>query len=389
MEKRQLNYGRQTIEQDDIDAVVKTLKGDWLTQGPTVELFEKELASYCGAKHAIATCNGTAALFIANRAINCSAQKGITTPITFVATPNGFEYSKIETQFVDIDKGTLNIDLEKAKDAIDIRTKVICPVHFAGLPCDMEYIAWMKKKYGLIVIEDGCHALGASFGNDKIGCCKHSEFTVFSFHPVKHITTAGEGGALLTNDDALAERAKRIRNHGISKNDMTYGNSSDAWYYEMQELGVNARITDVQCAMGLTQLNKLDRFVKRRKEIAEKYKKEIIDTTYGVRSQFVPNGYDHAYHLFIVILDCAIFDRKIVFNKLKEKGVNCQIHYIPCHLQPYYRNKYNYKSRYFPYAENYYKSCLSLPLYPLMTDDDVDYVIKSFKEVTSEYRHSS
>ena len=384
--EKQLNYGRQTIEQDDIDAVVETLKGDWLTQGPTVDLFEKELASYCGAKHAIAVCNGTAALFIANRAINCSAQRGITTPLTFVATPNGFEYSKIETQFVDIDRGTLNIDLEKATEAIDIRTRVISPVHFAGLPCDMDYIAWMRKKYNIIVIEDACHALGASFGNDKTGCCKHSEFTIFSFHPVKHITT-GEGGALLTNDDELAKRARRIRNHGISKDDMTYGRSSDPWYYEMQELGVNARITDIQCALGLSQLNKLDRFVARRKEIAERYKKEIISNNFGIRTQYVPKGVDHSYHLFVVMFDCAIFDRRTILNKLKDKGINCQIHYIPCHLQPYYRNKYNYGNGFFPNAEDYYKSCLSLPIYPLMTDEDVDYVIKTFNEVTKEFKN--
>jgi UDP-4-amino-4,6-dideoxy-N-acetyl-beta-L-altrosamine transaminase len=384
-EMGQLNYGKQYIDDTDIRVATEVLSGDWLTQGPYVEKFENALAEYCGAKHAVAVSNGTIGLYLAVKVCNTYGHKGITSPITFVASANTFEYNRMSVDFADIDKGTWNIDNSYLENKIDEKTRVIIPVHFAGLPCKMRGIKKIADDNDLFVIEDACHALGATYHDKKIGSCEYSDMTIFSFHPVKHITTC-EGGAILTNNDGLAEKLRLFRNHGITKQNLKYDDSP--WYYEMHELGINARITDLQCAIGLTQLQKLDWFLERRKSIAEQYR-EALGSLYGVKLQNWNHKAEHAYHLFVIKLDYRLYDRKCVYMKLKEVGINCQVHYVPVHTQPFYRNRYGFHSGLFPNAEDYYSGCLSLPIYPAMSDEDTQRVIESTRSVLSECRRKS
>lgn len=388
-------YGKQCLDEEDIKAVINVLKSDWLTQGPYVDIFEKALAEYCGAKYAVAISSGTAALHIACLALGIqSGDEAITSPITFVASANCVIYSGGKPVFADISMDTYNIDPEEIEKRITAKTKAIIPVHFAGLPCDMESIKRIADEHDLMIIEDACHALGAEYLDsagkwNRAGSCSHADMTVFSFHPVKHITT-GEGGAILTNNPDLYERLLLLRNHGITKEPEKFINmemaiSCDAnpnpWYYEMQELGFNYRITDMQCALGLSQLRKLESFVKRRREIARTYDNAFA----GVEHVTAPPRMAtrrSSYHLYPVLIDFEKIrkSRAAFMNGLREKGIGTQVHYIPVHLQPYYRNRLNYKNGDCPAAEDYYKKALSLPMFPLMGNDEVIKVISSVKD---------
>jgi UDP-4-amino-4,6-dideoxy-N-acetyl-beta-L-altrosamine transaminase len=395
-------YGRQYIDDEDIQAVIEVLRSDWLTQGPKVKEFEETLAQYCGAQYAVAVSSGTAALHLAYRAAGiCEGDEVITTPITFAASANAVAFCGGKPVFADIDEKTFNIDVREIERKITSGTKALLSVHFAGLPCDMQAISALAKEHGLIVIEDACHALGAKYRgqgsgvkgqekikkNDewiKIGSCEHSDMTLFSFHPVKHITT-GEGGAILTNNKEYYEKLLKLRSHGITKDQSQFtaldGQPAGMWYYEMQELGYNYRLTDIQCALGLSQLKKLDMFVNKRRALVEIYNKSFKNLPH-IEIPYEPVLCESSYHLYVlrVSFDKLGKTRKQVVEELQLKGVGTQVHYIPVHMQPYYKNIYHYREGDLPVAESYYKKALSLPLYFAMTDDDIEKVINSVME---------
>ncbi|MDD5450219.1 MAG: UDP-4-amino-4,6-dideoxy-N-acetyl-beta-L-altrosamine transaminase [Candidatus Omnitrophica bacterium] len=381
---KHIPYGRQYIDQQDIKAVVKVLKGDWITQGPEIGKFEEAFARYCGAKYAVAVTSGTAALHLACLAAGLkSGDEAITSPITFVATPNAVIYAGGRPVFADIDYDSVNIDTERIEKTITQKTKLILPVHFAGLPCAMEKIYGLAKRNGLFVIEDACHALGAEYrvGNNwiKVGSCCHSGMAVFSFHPVKHITT-GEGGAITTNDKRLYERLKALRNHGIYRDKGAA--REKPWYYEMRELGFNYRITDFQCALGMSQLRKVARFLKRRREIAGIYKKGLS----GIDSIDLPiekKDAKSAWHLYVIKLKNGIkpeVRRKRLFNYLRHHDIGAQVHYRPVYFQPYYMERPGFGHEQCPVAEDYYGRAISLPIYYGMSDRDVVYAINILKK---------
>jgi len=372
-------YGRQWIDEEDIQAVVEVLGGGWITQGPAIGAFEEAVATYIGAKYAVVFNSGTAALHAAMFAAGVNkGDEVITSPITFVATSNSALYVGAKPMFADIDMNTYCIDEGKIEEVVTKKTKAIVPVDLAGYPVDMRKIRKIADKYNLIVIEDAAHALGAKRYGKIVG--QEADMTMFSFHPVKHITT-GEGGIIVTNNEKYYEKLKIFRTHGITKDEKLLAESEGPWYYEMHYLGYNYRITDIQCALGLSQLNKVEKFVKRRNEIAAIYDKEFEDNPLIV----IPpkphyENSRHAYHIYPLLLDKRI-DRKDVFIKLRERGILCQVHYIPVHLQPYYRRRFGYKEGDFKNAEEYYKREITIPLYPKMADNEVEYVIKSVKEV--------
>ncbi len=309
----------------------------------------------------------------------------ITSPITFLASANSVLYCGGTPVFADIDPRTYNISPSLIKGRITAKTKGIIPVHFAGQPCEMEKIRSIARQHNLLVIEDACHALGSEYKGGKIGDCQHSDMAVFSFHPVKHVAT-GEGGAVLTNDTALYKKLQIFRNHGIIKNAENFlhpesgldeeTSSPNPWYYEMQYLGYNYRITDMQCALGISQLNKLDSFVARRRELADKYNKSLMDIDW-ITTPYESPDIKSSYHLYVVKIDFNKIgkSRAEVINSLKDKGIGTQVHYIPVPMQPYYQDKYGYKLGDFPVALEYYAKTLSLPLYPSITDEEIDYVI--------------
>lgn len=378
-----LPYGRQSIDEDDIKEVVKALKSDWLTQGPIVKKFEESLAKYCGVKYAVAVSSGTAALHLACLAVGLKrGDEAITSPITFLATPNAVLYSGARPVFADIDYESINIDPEKIENSITNKTRVILPVHFAGLPCDMVKIRNIAKKNDLLVIEDACHALGAEYKADnrwlKVGSCKHSDMTVFSFHPVKHITT-GEGGAITTNSRRLYEKLKALRTHGVYKDKKTAKRGT--WYYEMRDLGFNYRITDFQCALGISQLKNIDRFINRRIEIADMYNNSFKNIK-GIEIPFMGNDFKPSWHIYVLKINYKYFGfsrAEIMFNLKKHNNIITQVHYIPVYRQPFYK-RFMFDFRDYPNAESYYEKTLTLPVYPKMTDEDVDRVITFFKK---------
>jgi len=367
-------YGKQYIDDDDIKQVVRILKSDWITQGRTVDDFEKAIARYCGAKYAVAVSSGTAALHIACLAGGLSkGDEAVTTPITFLATPNAVLYAGAKPVFADVDPVFANIDPREAERKISSRTRAVLPVHFAGMPCDMPEISRIAKKHGLFVVEDACHALGAEYTSRgkriKVGSCEHSDMTVLSFHPVKHITT-GEGGAVTTNSRKLYKKLKALRTHGTYKTASVMAKKG-SWYYEMRDLGFNYRITDFQCAMGISQLAKIDGFLRRRNEIASLYRGRLG----GIKGVEVPPGAEkgtHAYHLYPLRIDYGRLktSRQRVLDLLRERGIMCQVHYIPVYKQPYYR-KLGYKSGSCPRADMFYQRELSIPMYPSMKKKDV------------------
>ncbi|NLT96391.1 MAG: UDP-4-amino-4,6-dideoxy-N-acetyl-beta-L-altrosamine transaminase [Clostridia bacterium] len=378
--KQGIPYGRQYIDEEDIKSIIEVLKGDYLTTGPYVKKFEENFAHYVGVKYAVAVANGTAALHLACLAAGIGAgDEVITSPITFAASANCALYVGAKPVFADIDSQTYNIDPSQIKTKISAKTKAIIPVHYTGLPCDMKAINEIAKEKNLMVIEDACHALGARYKNTKIGDCTYSDMTVFSFHPVKHITT-GEGGMITTNSKELYQKLLLLRSHGITRDEDQLKENHGGWYYEMQTLGYNYRLTDIQSALGISQLKKVDWFIQRRREIAEMYNRGLKDLP--LELPFEPEGCINSYHLYVIRLKKeAKVNRKELYDYLKSKGIYSQVHYIPVHTLPYYREKLGYNWGDYPKAEEHYRNVLTLPIYPGMTDEDVKFVISKLKEV--------
>ena len=362
-------YGRQTIEQADLDAVAEVLRSDWLTQGPKVTEFEKALADYCGAKHAVAVTNGTAALQAAYFALGLkNGDEFITSPLTFAATATAGLWQGAKPVFADVDPETGNLDPEAAARAVTSRTKAVVPVDFAGRPADLDAFRALAKAKGLALVEDACHALGTSYKGAKIGSV--SDLTAFSFHPVKSITT-GEGGAVLTNDARLAERLQVFRTHGIRR--------GEDWEYAVEEFGQNLRLTDLQSALGISQLKRLDRFVARRREIAARYQKAFA--SWEDARPLAGAVADSAWHLFVVRLaGPAAGKRREAFRALRERGIGVQVHYIPVYWHPYYQ-ALGYKKGLCPKAEALYENMISLPIYPGLEPAQQEEVIATFREV--------
>jgi len=381
-------YGRQYIDESDKNAILNILDSDYLTCGPAVDAFEKELCALTGAKYAVACANGTAALHLACMALGIKkGDLGITSPITFLASANCIEFCGGSTDFIDIDSDTLCISVSGIENYCKNGGKpaVIIPVDFAGVPADLPAIWDLARTFGFKVIEDAAHALGSTYTHEgntyQCGCCAHSDLAIFSFHPVKTITT-GEGGAIMTNDEALAERLRLFRNHGMTKDPYILTKNDGPWYYEMHELGYNYRITDLQCALGLSQLKKLSLFKKRRQEIVHKYSDAFKDNPKILVPPW-PNNTSPCFHIYTVQFRDEPQTRKNVYEMLKTKNIFTQVHYIPVYWQPYYYHKYNYPLCKCPSAETYYYSCLSLPLYPELTDSDTNLVIRSIQSFFS------
>ena len=378
-------YGRQSISEDDVEAVVAVLRSDWLTQGPAVARFEQAMAGYTGAQYGVAVCNATAALHLACLALGVSEGSRVwTSPNTFVASANCGRYCGAQLDFVDIEPETYNMSataLEaKLQDAERQGTlpDVVIPVHFAGQSCDMAAISGLSRQYGFKIIEDASHAVGADYLGKKVGSCLHSDITVFSFHPVKIITT-GEGGMLMTNDGDLQRALLRLRSHGITRKAEEMAQQAEgAWYYEQQELGYNYRITDLQAALGASQLQRVDDFVARRRRLAARYDEQLARMAVIVPQQR-PFGRS-SYHLYPIRLDAARTsrNRREVFAVMREQGVGVNVHYFPVHLQPYYQ-RLGFRAGQFPEAERYYDSALSLPLFAALTDSQQDQVIETLK----------
>jgi UDP-4-amino-4,6-dideoxy-N-acetyl-beta-L-altrosamine transaminase len=372
-------YSRQRLDEEDILAVVEALKSDWITQGPRIAEFEKKVADSCGARHAVAVSSGTAALHLACLAADIGpGDEVITSPITFVASANCALYVGARPVFADIRPDTYCIDPEEIKKKITGKTKAIIPVDFAGHPCEMDEINEIAGENGLIVIEDAAHSLGAEYKGGKVGAL--ADMTIFSFHPVKHITT-GEGGMIVTGNREFHEKLALLRTHGITRDVeklLDKKHAAHPWHYEMQDLGFNYRITDFQSALGISQMGKLDRFVKRRREIADIYNKAFA----GIDEIITPAELPHcksSYHLYPVQLRTK--DRDRVFGRLREGGIGVNVHYIPVPLQPYYRKTFTYDEGDFPNAESYFGRCISLPCHQGMTDEEVEYVIDKVKRV--------
>jgi len=363
-------YGRQCIDENDIKEVIKVLRSDCITQGPRIKEFENALCNYTGARYAVAVSSGTAALHIACLAAGIGKNdEVITSPITFAASANCVLYCGGKPVFADIQMDTVNIDPQEIERKITKRTKAIIPVHFAGHPCDLKEIRDIAKKHNLIIVEDAAHALGAEYRGVKIGSCKYSDMVTLSFHPVKHITT-GEGGAVLTNRKDIYEKLLMLRNHGITKEKYLYKPDGD-WYYEMQNLGFNYRITDFQCALGLSQIKKLEQFINKRKEIADFYNQnlsKILEIKLPVERPYVESS-NHLY--YIRVKDHG--KRRNIFEKMKALGLGVQVHYIPVYWHPYYK-QLGYKRGVCPKAEEFYQQVISIPLYPRLSQKEREYI---------------
>lgn len=365
-------YGHQSIDEEDIRAVADALRSDWLTQGAKVDEFEHALAEYCGTRYAVVFSNGTAALQAAYFAMGFNdGDEFITTPLTFAATSNAGLWQGGKPVFADIDPATGNLDPAEIERHITKRTKAIVPVDYAGVPADMVAIVAIAKKHNLMVLEDGCHALGASIAGRKVGAL--ADLTAFSFHPVKPITT-GEGGAVTTDSELFAERMRIFRTHGITKKNLERPNEG-AWYGEMQELGLNYRLTDFQCALGSSQLKKLDRFIEARHRLADRYL-DLLKNVDGIRLPSVPDGVRSGWHLFpIRVQGKYVGKRREVFDALRAAGIGVQVHYLPVYLHPYYA-RLGYLPGSCPLAEAYYEAEISLPMFPGLGEVDQERVIK-------------
>lgn len=384
-----LPYGRQSISEDDIAAVTAVLRSDFLTQGPEVERFETALREAGGAKHAIAYSHGTAALFGACWAAGVGpGDEIVTSAITFAASANCAAYLGALPVFADVRADTCGIDVASIERAITPRTKVLIPVDFTGQPADLAQVYALAKKHGLLAIEDAAHSLGATYQGESVGCGRYADMTMLSFHPVKHVTT-GEGGAVLTNDDNLAQRLRLFRNHGIERDEARFVAQPNPgpWYHEMQELGHNFRLTDMQAALGRSQMGRLGLFVERRRAIAALYAELLLDLP-RVRPLVQLPDRASSYHLYAVQIDLAAAGkgRAEVMQQLRQLGIGTQVHYIPVYRHPYHQRALAAAGKphlpeQFPNAEAYYADALSLPMYPALTDDDVTRVVAALRQV--------
>ena len=383
-------YGRQDISETDIQAVVDVLRSDFLTQGPAVPAFEKAVADYCGAGHAVTVNSATSALHIACLALGVGKGDVVwTSPITFVASANCALYCGADVDFVDIDPRTYNLSTERLAEKLAQAEKsgrlpkVVIPVHLCGQPCDMAGIHALSQRYGFKIIEDASHAIGGKYKGEPIGNCRYSDITVFSFHPVKIITT-GEGGMALTNNENLAKRMQLLRSHGITREagEMTHA-PDGPWYYQQIELGFNYRMTDLQAALGLSQMQRLGEFVTRRHVIAKRYE-QLLSALPVITPWQHPDGYS-GLHLYVIRLKLAEIGKthRQVFEALRAAGIGVNLHYIPVHRQPYYEGL-GFKAGYCPEAEQYYAEAISLPMYPNLTEAQQDKVIESLRVATTQ-----
>lgn len=379
-----LAYGRQNIDDKDIERVVEILKGDYLTTGPTILEFEKKVSDYVGAKYSVAVSNGTAALHMACFAAGIGEGDEVLVPaITFAASSNCVLYCGGTPVFIDIDPKTYNIDIEKIEEKITSKTKAIIPVDFTGQSVDIDKILQIAKKHNLIVIEDGAHSLGSEYKGQKVG--SKADMTMFSFHPVKPVTT-GEGGIIATNDKDLYEKMLLFRSHGITRNDKFMEENHGPWYYEQVDLGYNYRITDMQCALGISQMDKIDAFVARRRDIVSRYNeafKDMKEITTPFEAEFSNSG----WHIYIMALNLEnlTVGRKEVFEALAKENIGVNVHYLPVYLHPYYKNL-GYEKGLCPLAEELYNRIITIPLFPGMKEKDVNDVINAVKKVITFYR---
>lgn len=386
-------YGKQTIEQSDIDAVANVLPSPFITQGPKSVEFENELKKFFGAKYASVVANGTASLHLIALALQW--KKGdiiITSPITFLSSANCAIFVGATVDFVDINSKTYTIDINKLEDklkyysSINKKVKAVVAVDFAGHPSDWKTLASLKNKYGFQLVNDFCHALGAEYFDDIQYAVKYADAVNFSFHPVKHITT-GEGGAVLTNNEFIDKRVKLLRTHGMTKDENELEKNDGPWYYEMHEVGFNYRITDFQCALGINQLKRLKKFIVSRRKVAQYYDTFFKDDD-RVIIPFVSKNVKHAYHLYPLQIkfDKLKIDKKDFYNRLKENGVVFQVHYIPVHLQPFYRKKFGFNVGDFPVSEKFYEREISIPIYPSLTKKDLYFITNAIKKTLDCYK---
>jgi len=371
-------YGRQWIDDEDVEEVLNVLNSDWLTTGPKVGEFENALCKYVGCKHSIAVNSGTSALDIAVGALNLpEGAEVITTPFTFAATSNSLLYNRLKPVFADIQKDTRNIDSEDIRRKITPKTRAISYVDYAGHPCDIKEIKEIAEEYNLYLIEDACHAFGASYFGKKVG--NFADLTVFSFHPVKPITT-GEGGAVVTNNSELAERARLLHSHGIDKSVTERYGPDAGWAYDMTILGRNYRMTDIQAALGISQLKKLDIFIEKRQKIAELYNELLRDCEF-VETPITKEGIRHGWHIYTILLKGV--NRNKFFTYMRKNGIGVNVHYIPIYRHTYYSNNFNFNKDDYPVTEDVFKRIVTLPIYPKMGDEDVELVVKTLKAWTS------
>jgi len=383
--KTNLPYGRQSINEDDIEAVVQVLRSDWITTGPKVDEFEEAVAEFVGAKFGVAFSSGTAALHGAAFAAGLGGgDEAITTPMTFCATANCVLYMGATPVFADIDADTLNIDVQKVEELVNDRTKAVLPVDYSGHPVDLDPILALAEKRGLVIIEDACHALGAEYKGRRVGGLSH--MTVFSFHPVKHITT-GEGGMVTTNNPEFARRLRMFRSHGVDPEARRrQAEVSDPWFYEMEALGFNYRLPDVACALGLSQLGRLEGNITRRREIAAFYTQAFAEIP-GVIPPTELADVRSAWHLYPIRLDLdrLTTGRREIFKALRAENLQVNVHYIPVHLHPYYRERFSYHRGQYPVAEGAYETLISLPLFHSMTSRDQNDVVSAVQKVVEYY----
>lgn len=376
-------YGKQDISAEDIAAVNAVLKSDFLTQGPKVAEFEQALCNYTGARYCLVVASGTAALHLAVAALQIPENsEGITTPITFAATANSMAYCGIRPRFADIDPLSHNLSPDSVIANITTATRLLCPVHFAGQPADMPALSIIAKQHDLKVVEDAAHAIGSRYADGSpVGNCQYSDATVFSFHPVKTLT-CGEGGAVMTNDPVLYQRMLLLRSHGITKDPALLSQQPGPWYHEMQTLGWHYRLTDMQAALGLSQLQRLEMFKTRRCSLVEQYNQALAGLSWLKTPQEM-EGVSSCYHLYVVEIDYAALgkSRSQVMASLMADGVGSQVHYIPVYQHPWYREQYPNEAVTCPIAERYYQHCLSLPLYFTLTDEEQRHVIQAVQDL--------
>ena len=372
-------YGHQWIDEEDIEEVVKVLKSDWITTGPKIEEFENALRRYVGCKYAVAVNSGTSALDIAVQTLNLPrGSEIITTPFTFVATSNAVLYNNLKPIFVDIEKDTRNINPEEIRKKITDKTKAIIYVDYAGHPCDIEEIKDIAEEHDLYLIEDASHAIGAEYKGKKIG--NFADMTIFSFHPVKHITT-GEGGAVVTNNKEFYDRLKILRNHGIDKSALDRFGPEAGWAYDLKVIGRNYRITDFQAALGVSQLKKLDTFLRRRAEILRMYNEAFADIP-EIETPVVKSYVKPAWHIYTVLLDGL--DRDKFFSTMRARNIGVNVHYIPIYRFSYYKEHFNNNPEDFPVTEDVFSKIITLPLFPKMKDDEVGFVSENTKYAINE-----